>query len=528
MVVDGKDILVPVPTLDISGDSEVVNPGLKTFALDGSVHLVGEKELDLYADHVSGDGPLGLLDAVGNVRLREFDTTIAARALHMDSYKRSGLIADATLYRPPYYITAKLFTIDGAVLTATNALVTTCPPGRFPLYRIVARRVIIDQMHHRVRFEGASVYAEHIKVIEVRELSRSYTTSMQGGATTDPLRQRVGYDSYDGFYLALITAVEEQGLPIQLRTVISEYGFRGSGITTHVTLLSSPARPLAVKATATSVFRTLRLIAQPDGLPVPQDDPLKFHNFVTTSPFDAIGAQPLTGPLVTASADAILDQRFTGRRVANLLVTREPELTLVGAVPLGNSRPGLPTLVDPVGLREALAHPDFVARVVNQYGFYHELPSHESASRISIFTSVESRPILIGHNTLFHPMIDATENHYGDHDYDYRYAQCDMAVEHVFSTTTALGAEYIRSYQSGTSPFVFDSLDLPDELDLTAQVGNKRYVLGGRVQYDLDHGQVYDLQVTAGPNFGSVIPTIGYDQKSSSIELGINISGLNY
>jgi len=528
VVRNGVDIYPPAPTLTITGDNEVIEPGLKTFALDGAAHVFGGDELDLYADHISGDGPLGILDASGNVRLREFDATIDARALHLDSYKQSGLIADCVLIRPPFVIISRLVSVDKDTMVASDSSVTTCPPGVFPLYRIVARRAVIDQGARRVTFKHAVVYLGHTKLITVTNFSRSYRTSSQGGATTDPLRQRVGYDSQDGLYVSLLTALETHGIPIQVRTVLSQYGLRGSGAATEVTLIPEKSVAPLPSSQTLSVFRTLRQLAEPPGLPAPEDDPLKFHNFVAPSAFDSINSQPLHSLLVTAGADAILNQRLVGRTVSNLEITREPEVNITATLPFGPRRPDLPTLDDPVGLREALRKPDFVARLISQYGYYDELPTHESASRVALVGSVESRPMLIGHNTLIHPMIDYTANQYGDYNADYRYIQFDMAVEHVFSNRTAIGAEYIRSFQSGMSPFDFDTLDVAHELDLSGQFGNRKYIAGARFQLDVDHGDLYDYQITVGPNLGCIIPTLGYDKRSTSLDLGINLSGLNF
>ena len=62
MIKNDRPYYPPIPALDLSADTYVVTPGTKVFSLDGNGHVIGGTELDILADHLSGDVDLGLLD----------------------------------------------------------------------------------------------------------------------------------------------------------------------------------------------------------------------------------------------------------------------------------------------------------------------------------------------------------------------------------------------------------------------------------------------------------------------------------
>ena len=527
MVRHDKAFQPPIPPLDLTADNQVLDPATRAFALDGNGHVKAGDELDLYADHISGDLSLGLLDATGNVRVREFDMTISAKAVHFDGKQRSALIADGVIYHPPYTITSPLVTVDGDTLVAHNATITNTAPGARTLFSVRVSKITLSESKQTLWVRNASMYLGHTRLLTIKAMKQSFAPGEKSGLN-NALQQQFGYDSNDGLFLSLAGGFQEFGQPIRLRSIISEHGLRSTGISTQFVLLHEPKPKQLPLAATDNVIRTLRALSAPIGLPVTASDPLRFHNFLSSSPFDILGAQPLTGPLVTAGIDGIYHDRLLGRRIGNLLVSRLPEMNISAMFPLGRLRPQLPTMEDPVGLREVLRRPDFVARIIGQYGFYQESPTNASGVRKALVGSIESRAVLIGPNTLLHPIVDFTTNQYEGNLTSYHYVQGDVAIEHLFSNRSMIGIEYIKSIQSGKSPFVFDTLDTTDELDVSAQYGNHRWVAGGRIQYDFAARDVYDYQFSVGPDMGSFVPTIGYDQRSASINFGFSLAGLSF
>lgn len=525
-VVNGKDFSPPIPSCVVTGDNETLQPTLKTFDLQGNARIVGGSEFDIFANHIWGKMDLGTMDASGNVHIREFDTDIGADEVHLDSAKDVGSIVNGTIYRPPFLISAAQIAIDPTGMDATNATVTTSPPGSKPLYRIVARRIQLQQASHRITLRHASFYLGKTRLITIPKLTQQYQQNRPQGLTT--FQQRFGYSSADGAYVGLAA-----GLPVfrattlGLKTTVGTHAVRGTGISAVTTVIDQPHQKKLDKPTAKNVVATLRQLSEPTGLPVGLSDPLRFHDFVTSDPIGSTGSQPLKGPIVTAGIQAMYEDQLFGRITPNLFVTRLPEVDLSAAVPLGH-RPDLPTIEDPVGLREALAHPDIVARVIAQDGFYKELPSHVSGDREALLGTLESRPMLIAPNTLLRPLVDFTTNAYPGTNLSFRYLQAGIGVEHDFTNKTAIGLTYTKSFEAGKSPFIFDTPDTANEIDLTGQYGTNKFIIGARIQCSLDSGSIYDYQISIGPNLGSIVPMLMYDNRSQDISLGFNISGINF
>ena len=160
-------------------------------------------------------------------------------------------------------------------------------------------------------------------------------------------------------------------------------------------------------------------------------------------------------------------------------------------------------------------------------GYYQEqlsaAPYHIYARRISHEAGLSTRPLLIAPNTVLLPSISITTNSYSGDKTAYRYDQINVAVNHYFSPLTAVGVQFLASSTSGDSPFNFDVLDTSREMDLRFQTGTARFVVAGRIRYDLARGGVIDYQAALGPALRGFIPVFSYNFRTRSLGVGIQV-----
>ena len=221
----------------------------------------------------------------------------------------------------------------------------------------------------------------------------------------------------------------------------------------------------------------------------------------------------------------------SGNRRTDLYVSRLPEVTLSGNIPL-SPVPKAPVAGDPQSFRAALRHIVVYAQAQQTVGEYREqlsaAPYSTRARRVDTQAGLSTRPLLIAPNTVLLPSVSITSSSYSGTRSAYRYDQINIAVNHYFSPLSAIGVQFLASSTSGSSPFNFDVLDTSRELDLRVQTGTSHLVVAGRVRYDLSRGGVIDYQAAIGPSLRGFIPILSYNFRTRSLGLGIEVKGLTF
>ncbi|HEY3332403.1 MAG TPA: hypothetical protein VGK19_20405 [Capsulimonadaceae bacterium] len=519
----------PVPPITIKADKQVLNPGSKAFTLDGNASLKAGDEFSLEADHIAGSLSLSDLDASGNLLMREMSTYLTASTLKLNALNQSGSVSNALIRRYPLTATATLIDIKPNKMIMRHALLTTSPPGDKPFLAITADKIEMDQEKNRMNMRNASFFIGGHRLITIPTLTRRLHTQSSGGLGGSNLKQSFGYNGYDKVYVDLSKRYDVLGLPVNVGGIVSTKGIRSvRAFATYTLCEPAPIVPPPATSAAANVLRMVRLIAQVDQIPVPEGDRLRFHDFTTTSPIEQIFAAPLRGLTSTVTAGSSYNEPFYARRVSDLRVSRVGEAVLKASVPVGAVRPEFPIGVNPEAARHILRRPEYIFSVEASDGYYRETPTKANGNRQALQARIESRPFLVAPDVLVRPALTINSNRYGHEHNEYKYTRASIAVQKVYTDLTGIGFEYSAADTSGSSPFVFDTLDTSQELDLRAQYGDKKVILGAVLQYDLARHNVYTAIVSVGANMHFLVPRVTYDTRSRNIGIGLDVAGLSY
>ena len=498
--------------------------------IDGFHALYGG-EVTFEADQADGDFKAQRYTLSGHVRLHEADTTIRAGEI---TFNGAAGTADATLA----LMSQKVFTIRSArlegtpeLLTATDGDFTTVPPNEKSDYHIHAQTITLNQKNHRGVLRNATFYLFGVRLLTVPRV-----TFHLGGGGSAAQRQVIfptfGVSARYGTYLAFGSSLTVAHLPVQYRLLLPTRQKVEAALTSHQTLyIPRPpvVLPLPYTGPVTPLDRIRAAATAPTG-PLPEGDPLLFHDFLPEPNPIRLFNTPSRGYLGLAEE---LSEHIAarGRLRDDLYVTRLPEVTLSGQIPL--TKPPLSLAShDPKAFRAALRHLVFYADAQETVGNYREElttdPYTIRARRVRSQVGFSAFPLLIAPDTVLQPRISISTSGYSGSKKAYRYDQVDVAVNHYFSDLTALGVQFLASSTSGDSPFNFDVLDTSRELDLRLQVGNRHLVAAGRLRYDLSDNGVIDYQLAIAPSQRGFIPVFSYNFRTRSLGLGLEVKGITF
>ena len=137
-------------------------------------------------------------------------------------------------------------------------------------------------------------------------------------------------------------------------------------------------------------------------------------------------------------------------------------------------------------------------------------------------------PLLVGQDLLFRPSIRFYEAQYVTSRSHYGYEQFNFALQRSYNEQSAVGVQYIYTAEHGHDPFVFDSVDNRQELDLRGQTGVGRNIFGARLKFNINTGSLYDYQLDYSFPQKCYIPTLIYDNLSHLVGFGFNIPGVTF
>ena len=518
--------LPPEVEADFSG--VLPSSGNHTRVKDVRVTYGGELTLD--ADEADVGRAASQYDLRGDVRLHEADTSLKADEVTFGGPHQEAVATNALVSRSYYSIRAPRIAGTPERITAYNGDFTTVPNGGPADYHLRARTITLDSLTHRGTLRDVTVYLFGLRLVTIPRLSFGFNKGGGAGGRKFVI-PTIGESSRYGTFIAFGSDTRIMRLPVQYRVLLPARQTVQASATSFQTLYAPrvPAAPAAPYAGPVTLLGRIRAAATVLPGPLPEGDPLRFQDFLPDpNPIQLFNA-PSYGGLYLGE-DLSTHVSASGRRRNDLYVSRLPEVTLSGNIPL-SPVPTAPIAGDPQSFRSALRHIVLYAQAQQTIGEYEEQsssPVRIRARRVYTQAGLNARPLLIAPNTVLLPSISLTSSSYSGSKTAYRYDQINVAVNHYFSDLTAVGVQFLASSTSGDSPFNFDVLDTDRELDLRFQTGSSRLVVAGRIRYDLSKGGVIDYQVAVGPALRGFIPIFSYNFRTRSIGLGLEVKGLTF
>lgn len=516
------------PKVEVNFSGVLPSSAAHTRLKDVRVTYGGELTLD--ADQADADLAASRYDLRGDVRLHEADTSLKAGEVTFGGPHQEGTATNALLSRSYYSIRAPRITGTPERITAYDGDFTTVANGGPADYYLRAQTITLDSLTHRGTLRNATLYLFGTRLVTFRRLS--FGLGKGGGAGGRKLViPTIGESSRYGAFIAFGSNTRIMRLPVQYRVLLPTRQTVQASLTSFQTLYTPHvnAAPAAPYAGPVTLLGRIRAAATVLPGPLPEGDPLRFQDFLPDPNPIQLFTAPSHGGLYLGE-DLSTHVAASGRRRNDLYVSRLPEVTLSGNIPL-SPVPSAPIAGDPQSFRSALRHLVLYAQAQQTIGEYEEQslsPGRIRARRTYTQAGLSARPLLIAPNTVLLPSISLTSSSYSGSKSAYRYGQINVAVNHYFSDLTAVGVQFLASSTSGDSPFNFDVLDTSRELDLRFQTGSSRLVVAGRLRYDLSKGGVIDYQAAIGPALRGFIPILSYNFRTRSIGLGIEVKGLTF
>lgn len=496
------------------------------------VKLLYGGELSLNSDVADGDRLLNQYVLSGNVTAHEADTTIKASKITLAGLTKRALAENALLTQRVFTLRAKSIVGTADFLTASDAVITTVPPGESADANLRVQSVILDSVHHRGTLKNVSLYVFRTRLLTLPRLT--FHLGEKGGtARHQSMIPVIGVSSRYGTYLTFGNSLGPEASLIRYRLLLPTRQSVEGSVSGEQRLYSPRRRSRRAADTAPApetLLDRIRASATAPAGPLPEGDPLLFHDFLPeANPIRLFDGASQGG--VTLAEVVSVHLAAQGRKRDDLYVTRLPELTLTGQFLL-TPVPDAPASGDPKAFRDTLRHLVVYADAQETYGNYREqlssAPYAIRERRVRTQFALSARPLLVASNTVLLPRISVSTSSYSGSKTAYRYDQASVALNHYFSDLSAVGVQYLASTTSGDSPFNFDVLDTTRELDVRLQLGNRHLVAAGRVRYDLSRSGVIDYQVALSPTLRGFSPVFSYNFRTRSLGLGIEVKGITF
>ncbi len=493
--------------------------------------LVYGNELTLDADTAVADSAAQRTVLSGHVRLHETDTTVRADTVTLDGAAQTALADNALLTRGVFTVRTKTLTAMPTLLVGQNVTVTTVPDGGPADASLRAQTLTLDQTSKRGTLRNASLYLFGTRLLTVPRVT--FRLGSKGGAAQKKLLlPTIGVSSRYGTFLAFGSSTRIGSVPFQYRLLLPQRQSLQAVVFGQQTLYAPPVpRPPEVPpGPPPTLLERIRTVATAPAPLLPPGDPLLFHDFLPQpNPIDLFQTPGRGG--LTLGEEGSIHVAANGRRRDDLYVSRLPEITLHGQLPL-TPLPDPPATGDPSAFRAALRRVVLYLDAQETIGSYREqsssAPYNIRARRTQTQASLSAFPLLIAPNTVLQPRFSVSSSGYSSGKTAYRYSQLSIDVNHYFSDLAALGVQFKGSTASGDSPFNFDVLDSTRELDIRAQMGSRHLVVAGRVRYDLSRSNVIDYQLALAPALRGLLPVFSYNFRTRSLGLGVEVKGVTF
>lgn len=357
------------------------------------------------------------------------------------------------------------YNTDTEIGVAHNVFFTTCTAGR-PDWHITASRVVLLP-NHKLQARNVALYIGRSRVL----MLPSMKLSVGGRSATSAVFPRPGYDRRDGVTLAQTLRVTDTShsrttLDLKFTTLHSIEAMLSSTYGVGGRLTPFPGRYLTYGS-----MRSRALNApQP---PVGNCDPQLLR------PTGAAHLQPF--------GTITLRQRTYDARNLGLVVFRQPEF---GIAYVGGQLSTAKGRLDP--------RIELYPQITASWGRFKEIPGesdYETRSQVAIQGSFNA--LWLGTNTAVQPIGIATYAAYGDGQ-AFRTLGFGIDATHLARDGSYYSARYISRTSNGSTPFLFDNIDIAKEVDVAVQRYFGKGVVGIALCYDADSGSLFDWEVMLG------------------------------
>lgn len=379
-------------------------------------------------------------------------------------------------------ITASKFeyNTDTEIGIARDITFTTCNALK-PDWHLTAEEATLLP-NHKLYARKVSLYAGRTRVLALPSMK----LRVGGRSATAAIFPRIGYDSRDGVSLAQTlrltdTTHSRTTLDLKFTTQHSIEGNLGSVYGAGGRLTTFPGRYLtygSMRSRALNIPQQVALDCDPEAL--------RPTNAARLQPFGRI----------------TLRQRTYDAQNLGLVVFRQPEL---GATYIGGQLSLTKHKLDP--------RIELYPQVTASWGRFKEipgLPNYLWRDMITMQGSVNT--VWLGPFTSIQPLGIATYANYQDGD-TFQTWGYGLDVAHMTPSGSYYSARYISRTSSGSTPFLFDDIDISKEIDLAIQTSMGRNVVGLALNYDAEHGSLFDWEVLYGQRLDCLGTYVRWDNR---------------
>ena len=176
-------------------------------------------------------------------------------------------------------------------------------------------------------------------------------------------------------------------------------------------------------------------------------------------------------------------------------------------------------LVNPILQRVSSA--PFLLDVSLNAGVLYEYPTEATSGRFSVQTNASSQPLRIGKRMSLRFALSDWLNAYTKGT-AYHLISPEAEFDYLPTRTTRFGVGYRFSYDQGKTPFVFDHLDVRQEMRLLFQVGGP-VAFGVESKFDLERGRNYDTNIAVLRNLDCMQIGLAYRLRSQQFSIIFNL-----
>lgn len=356
------------------------------------------------------------------------------------------------------------YNTDTGIGIAHDITFTTCCAVR-PDWHLTASEATLLP-NHRLYVKNVSLYAGRTRLL-VLPLMR---LRVGGRSATAAIFPRLGYDARDGVSLSQTlrltdTTHSRTTMDLRFTTQHSIEGNLDSIYGAGGRLINFPGRYLtygSMRSRALNVPQQTLLECDPEAL----------------RPVNAARLQPF--------GRITLRQRTYDATNLGLVVFRQPE---VGASYIGGQLSLTKHKLDP--------RIELYPQITASWGRFKEIPGlsdYLGRTMVSMQGSVNAA--WLGPYTSIQPLGILTYASYQDSQMFQTYG-FGLDVAHI-TPSSYYSARYISRTSTGSTPFLFDNIDINKEIDVAFQTSRGRNVVGVAMNYDAQHGSLFDWELLLG------------------------------
>ena len=442
---------------------------------DGPVRVVLEDAIThaktiITADDIDGS-PTGDIIVKGKIKLERAEGltqgTIIGRALTYRYMSRTGVVLDATAQLERALLTGEKIEIrEDQSLRALQAYFTTCTAPR-PHFHITAREITVNNKR-TVTAKHVTFWLGRTRIVTLPSIRKSFSKGVENPI---PLP---GYSKENLIQFRLKNDLVEQPNRLFNYDVV-----------------------IGLKRTPQAAFIYETDLGKPDE----DASPPRTRKFSTAEPLrSALESSP---PLLVGSLPEDQTKRASfytiastgsfvfNRQRTDLRVARFPEIGVSFRNILNRTQPTLgdqPKSAFGVGF---ISPANWFVNAELGLGYFQEQPTHTRSTRLGFRTDATS-PLFRVAGPLYARYGGTLWSNVYDQDKTYTLIAPESELVYLLRANTLIGAAFKHQFDFGTSPFVFDRLDVANELRLRYGFVGANWAYDAVVKYDISHFRAYD------------------------------------